>query len=106
MSKWTEIRDAALADIKGNALEVTENAKKDFLDTFTESAYPVIESYADSFTETVKKQAETESGWNKIRDAAIIPACVKIGLFVFKSIVSATVNAANNTDAATTTAQA
>lgn len=98
MSKWVEIRDAALADIKEGAVNVTESAKAEFLQTFTESAFPVVEQYAAAFSDAVKKQAETESGWNKLRDAAIIPACIKIGVFVFKSIVSSVVSATTTAD--------
>lgn len=99
MSKWTELRDSALEQIKQNTLDVTETAKNDFLKTFSDSAYPVVEAYADSFCETVRKQADQESGWCKVRDSALIPACVKIGLVVFKAVISSTVSAATKEEA-------
>lgn len=88
MSKWTDIRDGALDTMKQGALNVAEETKQNFMRNFSEAGVPVIESYADLFTDTVKKQAENETGWNKIRDAVVIPVAVKTLLFVGKQIIS------------------
>ena len=87
MSKWTDIRDGALDAMKQGALNVEEETKQNFMKNFIEAGVPVIESYADLFVNTVKAQAENESGWNKVRDAVVIPFAVKIGLYVGKELI-------------------
>ena len=84
MSKWTDIRDGALDALKDGALDVVEDTKQEFLANFIEAGVPVVEAYAD----TVKAQAADEAGWCKIRDALVIPAAVKIGLYVGKQILT------------------
>lgn len=87
MSQWTDLRDGALDAMKQGALNVVEETKQKFLQNFVEAGEPVIESYADLFVNTVKAQAENESGWNKVRDAVVIPFAVKIGLYVGKELI-------------------
>lgn len=88
MSKWTEIRDGALDAMKQGALNVAEETKQQFLANFIEAGVPVIDEYAAQFTAKVKEQAANESGWNKVRDAVVIPFAVQIGLYVGKQILS------------------
>ena len=88
MSKWTEIRDGALDAMKDGALNVVEETKQNFLKNFIEAGVPVIEEDADMFVAKVKEQAANESGWNKVRDAVVIPFAVQIGLYVGKQILS------------------
>lgn len=88
VSKWTDIRDGALDALKDGALDVVEDTKQEFLANFIEAGVPVVEAYADHFTDTVKAQAADEAGWCKIRDALVIPAAVKIGLYVGKQILT------------------
>lgn len=87
MSKWTDLRDGALDAMKQGALNVVEETKQKFLQNFVEAGEPVIESYADLFVNTVKAQAKNESGWNKVRDAVVIPFAVKILLYVGKELI-------------------
>lgn len=88
MSQWTDLRDGALEAMKQGALNVVEETKQEFLKNFIEAGVPVIEAYADLFVNTVKAQAANENGWNKIRDAIVIPAAVKILLYAGKQILS------------------
>ena len=88
MSKWTEIRDGALDAMQQGTLNVAEETKQQFLTNFVEAGVPVIEEYAAQFTTKVKEQAANESGWNKVRDAVVIPFAVQIGLYVGKQILS------------------
>ncbi len=100
MSKWTEIRDGALEAMKQSAMDVTEDAKKKFLDDFQEAAVPVIEAWAEHFSSAVQAQAEAETGWCKIRDAFIIPAAIKILLWIGKQILTFTMSRAAKETAA------
>lgn len=88
MSKWTDLRDGALDAMKQGALNVVEETKQEFLKNFVEAGVPVVEEYADLFVAKVKEQAANESGWNKIRDAVVIPFSVQIGLYVGKQILT------------------
>lgn len=90
MSKWTEVRDAFLKDLKGNTLEVTEAKKQDFVREFLEAGMPVVEQYAEKFAEAVKAQAEQETGWMKIRDSVVIPFGVNVILFVVRQMLEKT----------------
>lgn len=87
MSKWTDFRDSALDAMKGGALNVAEETKQQFMQNFIEAGIPVIEEYADMFVTKAKEQATNETGWNKIRDAVVIPFAVQIGLYVGKQIL-------------------
>ena len=87
MSKWKEIADAALDAIKDGAMNVVEETKQEFLQNFIEAGIPVVESYAAEFVAKVKKQAESETGWCKIRDSVVIPGAVQLLLFVGKKLI-------------------
>jgi hypothetical protein len=90
MSKWTEFRDALLDSMRGGTLNITEQTKQDFMEQFVEAGMPVIEQYAEKFAETVKTQAELETGWLRIRDAVVIPFGVNVILFILKQMIEKT----------------
>nr|DAX48951.1 MAG TPA: hypothetical protein [Caudoviricetes sp.] len=90
MSKWTEFRDALLDNMRGSTLNITEQTKQDFMEQFMEAGMPVVEQYAEKFVETVKKQAEFETGWVKIRDSVVIPFGVNVILFVVRQMLEKT----------------
>lgn len=88
MSKWTEIRDGALEAMKEGIDDVTEETKQKFMENVIESGIPVVEGYATAFTDAVEKQSAGESGWCKIRDMLVIPAVVKVLVWVLKKLVN------------------
>lgn len=94
MSKWTEVRDAFLKDLKGNTLEVTEAKKQDFVREFLEAGMPVVEQYAEKFAEAVKAQAEQETGWMKIRDSVVIPFGVHVLVYIVRQLLDKVAKAA------------
>lgn len=87
MSKWTELRDAALDALKDGAFSVVEETKQAFLNNFIEAGVPVIEEYAAQFVASAKEQAKSESGWVKIRDRIVIPIAVEIVLYIGREIL-------------------
>lgn len=87
MSEWVKIRDAVLGVMKDGAMDVVEETKQAFLQNFIEAGIPVVESYAAEFTAKVKAQAQTETGWCKIRDSVVIPGAVQLVLFIGKRLV-------------------
>ncbi|WP_302489079.1 hypothetical protein [uncultured Mitsuokella sp.] len=88
MSTWTDMRDKALDAMKESALDVVEETKQKFLDSFVEAGMPAIEAYAELFSATVQEQAKNETGWVKIRDMLIIPLAVKAALGVGNGVLS------------------
>ena len=90
MSKWTELRDSLLESMRGGVLDINEQSKQDFMEQFMEAGMPVVEQYAEKFVETVKKQAELETGWVKIRDSVVIPFGVNVILFVVREMLEKT----------------
>lgn len=96
MSKWTELRDSLLESMRGGVLDINEQSKQDFLIQFIEAGFPVIEQYAEKFSEAVKEQAENETGWIRVRDSVVIPFGVNVILFIMKQIMSKTIKATTN----------
>ena len=90
MSKWTEFRDALLDSMRGGTLNITEQTKQDFMEQFVEAGMPVIEQYAEKFSEAVKEQAENETGWIRVRDSVVIPFGVNVILFVVRQMLEKT----------------
>ena len=90
MSKWTELRDSLLESMRGGVLDVNEQSKQDFLIQFIEAGFPVVEQYAEKFSEAVKEQAENETGWIRVRDSVVIPFGVNVILFVVRQMLEKT----------------
>lgn len=88
MPQWTDFRDTALDALKEGAVNVAEETKQTFLTNFVEAGIPVVEQYAAQFVDEVRKQADGETGWVKIRDAFVIPFAVQIGLYIGKQLVA------------------
>lgn len=58
MSTWTDMRDKALEAMKEGTLDVVEETKQKFLDSFIEAGMPAIKAYAELFSATVQEQGE------------------------------------------------
>ena len=96
MSKWTELRDSLLESMRGGVLDINEQSKQDFMEQFMEAGFPVIEQYAEKFSEAVKAQAENETGWIRVRDSVVIPFGVNVIIFIMKQIMSKTIKTTTN----------
>ena len=101
MSTWTDMRDKALAEMKEDISDVTEETKQKFMDEAINAGIPVVEGYAEAFTAEVEKQSTNESGWCKIRDMLVIPALVKTLVWMTKRIVTHVAEKAAKEKAAT-----
>ena len=77
------VKDEVIANI-GSL--VTETAKTQLLAWFKSTAIPYAEEVADAYVATLKKQAETESGWCKIRDG--IPTLISVAEFAVEKTLS------------------
>lgn len=84
MSKWTEIRDNVVDALDPDV--VTEEIKQNLLQGIIENVLPEIEEVVNKFNDTLQEQAQTESGWCKIRDSVVLPYTLSISLSVVKLI--------------------
>ncbi len=86
MSEWVKIRDKIVDAIKID--DVTENVKQDFARWVLDDLMPVVKGYADDFVETIRLQAEDESGWCKIRDMIVLPLVIDGGIWLIEMALS------------------
>lgn len=86
MSNWTEIRDNIEKTI--NIDNVTEDMKKDVCDWISATALPMVKTAADKFISQIKQQAETETGWNKVRDLIVLPALINGIIWIVEKSLS------------------
>lgn len=89
MSKWTDIRDRAVAEAK--EAKIDEAVKQSVARKFYDDALPALREVVDSFTEAIKEQSKTESGWVKIRDAIVLPACIQGTLWAIELLLGHTI---------------
>ncbi|WP_432647477.1 hypothetical protein [Mitsuokella sp.] len=82
MSKWTDIRDSieeAVTDTK-----IDEQVKQQVTQKLYDVVLPSLRKLGDGFTDSVKAQSATETGWCKIRDAIVLPGIIQGGLWLLE----------------------
>lgn len=86
MSKWTEVRDGITAalDVK----DVTEAAKEQMITSLAGDGMDAISAVADKFVAQVQAQADTEQGWNAIRDKFVLPLLINGTIWAIKLVLS------------------
>ena len=89
MSDWTKFRDSVVSALKVE--NVTETVKQDFTKWLLEVLLPLAESAAENFITQIKAQAETETGWCKIRDLIVLPFVIQGGLWLIEQALQKTV---------------
>lgn len=89
MSKWTEIRDEVVAEAK--AAKIDEKLKQTIAEKIYGEVLPALREIGDSFTDAIKEQSKSESGWTRIRDAFILPICVQAVLWVTETLLGLTI---------------
>lgn len=85
MIKWTEIRDTAVEAL--NAEGVGKDIKDKFVDWLVKEGMAFLQAVADKVVAQCKADAESESGWCRIRDAFVIPAAISIGMYVLEMVI-------------------
>ena len=85
-SKWVPIRDSIV-----EALQV-EQIGKDLKDRFVtcveDEGIAFIQQFADGIINECRKDAETESGWCKIRDSIVVPGLLNVGMYILKMVIT------------------
>ena len=89
MSKWVEIPDAVEKEITVSG--VAEEVRKSVLSMLANEAIPAAEAFLGKFVEGVKAEAEHETGWNKLRDAIVIPYGIQALTWLGKYVIDRTI---------------
>lgn len=76
-----------IEELKNEALKsVAEFASGEAKDAIVEwigdVVLPAVQQVADGFSESLKAEAEKESGWNKFRDAVFLPGIMNLVLYL------------------------
>ena len=88
MSKWTEIRDAVVDELK---VDATETVKQDVTKKILDEVLPSIEKAVTNFTDQTRAQAKEETGWCRIRDGIVLPIVREGGIYVVKLVLEKTI---------------
>ena len=88
MSKFTEIRDNIEKEFK--KMDITEEVKRKVNLTLLEEVLPAVDNIATAFNEKLKEQSATEKGWNKIRDAFVLPLSIEALLWFIHLVLEKT----------------
>lgn len=106
MSKWTDIRDSIEEAV--GATQIDEQIKQAVTQKCYDVILPSLQKLGDGFVAEVKAQSTNESGWNKIRDAIVLPALIDGGLWLIELVLKKTIEKTASTAGESTgqTAQA
>ena len=79
-------------EVKNTMLEnmetlLQESAKEALIRWLKEAALPALKEIADVYIEGLKKDAEGETGWCKIRDGIVLPMTIQGGLWFISEVL-------------------
>lgn len=86
MSKWPDFRDSVESAL--DIADVTEAAKEQVIASITGDGMDAISAVADKFVAQIQAQADTEQGWNMVRDKFVLPLLINSILWVIKLVLS------------------
>lgn len=86
MSKWTDFRDSMESAL--DIADVTEAAKEQIIASITDDGMDAISTVADKFVAQIQAQADTEQGWNMVRDKFVLPLLINGILWAVKLVLS------------------
>lgn len=92
MSKWTSFRDSMESAL--DIADVTEAAKEQVIASITGDGMDAISAVADKFVAQIQAQADTEQGWNMVRDKFVLPLLINGILWAVKLVLSKSTTAA------------
>lgn len=102
MSKWTDFRDSMESAL--DIADVTEAAKEQVIASITGDGMDAISAVADKFVAQIQAQADTEQGWNMVRDKFVLPLLINGAIWAVKLTLSKATTP-SQTDAASTPQQ-
>lgn len=86
MSKWTDFRDSMESAL--DIADVTEAAKEQVIASITGDGMDAISAVADKFVAQIQAQADTEQGWNMVRDKFVLPLLINGVIWAVKLVLS------------------
>lgn len=86
MSKWPDFRDSVESAL--DIADVTEAAKEQVIASITGDGMDAISAVADKFVAQIQAQADTEQGWNMVRDKFVLPLLINSILWAIKIVLS------------------
>lgn len=86
MSKWTSFRDSMESAL--DIADVTEAAKEQVIASITGDGMDAISAVADKFVAQIQAQADTEQGWNMVRDKFVLPLLINSILWAVKLVLA------------------
>lgn len=86
MSKWPDFRDSVESAL--DIADVTEAAKEQVIASITGDGMDAISAVADKFVAQIQAQADTEQGWNMVRDKFVLPLLINSILWAIKLVLS------------------
>lgn len=86
MSKWTSFRDSMESAL--DIADVTEAAKEQVIASITGDGMDAISAVADKLVAQIQAQADTEQGWNMVRDKFVLPLLINSILWAIKLVLS------------------
>lgn len=103
MSKWTDFRDSMESAL--DIADVTEAAKVQVIASLTGDGMDAISAVADKFVAQIQSQADTEQGWNMVRDKFVLPVLINGILWAVKLVLSKSTQPAAQPEAQATEGQ-
>lgn len=94
---FTKARDEVIANV-GSL--VSDKAKNELLCWFKDTALPYAEQVADAYVTTLKKEAENETGWCKVRDSIVLPLLIETSEFLTEKALTFLADKAKEEEAA------
>lgn len=86
MSKWTEVRDGLVSAL--DISDVAESAKDQMVTSLAGDGIAALEAVADKFVTQIQAQADTETGWNAIRDKFVLPLLINGVIWAIKLVLA------------------
>ena len=99
MSKWTDFRDSVESAL--DLADVTEAAKEQVITSLTGDGMDAISAVADKFVAQIQAQADTEQGWNMVRDKFVLPLLINGIFWAVKLVLSKSTTATTQLETTT-----
>jgi hypothetical protein len=84
-SKWVPSRDSIVEALQVD--QIGKDLKDRFVGWVEDEGIAFIQTFADSIIDECKRDAETESGWCKIRDSIVVPGLLNVGMYILKMVI-------------------
>ncbi len=78
-----EVKNEVLANVTEY---ITTEGKAAVIKWIIETLLPAVKEIAKAFTDKLKEEATSETGWNKFRDAIFLPGVISVALYFVEKL--------------------